>query len=84
LHLGLVEASRDDFESRNMIGPGVKISTLLLKNCVSEIHNNSINNHRSIIILTLLKSGRQGLSNGIIIRPNFVVRERSKHNLRFP
>ena len=64
-----------------MIGPGIKISNLLLKNCVSEIDNNSINNHRSIMILTLLNSGRQGLSNGTIIRPNFVVREKSKNNL---
>jgi hypothetical protein len=33
------------------------------------------------MILTLLNSGRQGLSNGTIIRPNFVVREKSKNNL---
>jgi len=64
-----------------MIGPGVKISNLLLKNCVPEIDNNSINNHRSIMILTLLNSSRQGFSNGTIIRPNFVVREKSKNNL---
>jgi len=53
------------------IGPGVKISNLLLKNCVPEIDNNSINNHRSIMILTLLNSDRQDLSNGTIIIPKF-------------
>ena len=63
------------------IGLGVKISNLLLKNCVPEIDNNSINNHRSIMILTLLNSGRQDLSNGTIVRSNFVVREKSKNNL---
>ena len=71
----------EDFESRNMIGPGVKISNLLLKNCVSEIDNISFNNYWTIMILTLLNSGRQDLSNGTIIRPNFVVREKSKNNL---
>jgi len=73
----------EDFVSRNMIGPGVKISNLLLKNCVSEIDNISFNNHRTIMILTLLNSSRQDLSNGTIIRPNFVVREKSKNNLWF-
>jgi hypothetical protein len=67
-----------------MIGPDVKISNLLLKNCFPEIDNISFNNDRSIIILTLLNFIRQGLSDGTIIGPKFVVLQKSKNNLLVP
>ena len=66
-----------------MIGPGLKISNLLVKNCVPKIDNNSINNDRGIMILTLLNSGCHDLSKGTIIRPNFVVRKKLQNNLWF-
>jgi hypothetical protein len=67
-----------------MIGPDVKISNLLLKNRFPEIDNISFKNDRSIIILTLLNFIRQGLSDGTIIGPKFVVLQKSKNNLLVP
>ena len=48
------------------------------------INNISFNNDRTIIILTSLSFIRQGLSDGTIIRPKFVVLQKHKNNLWLP